>query len=84
DDDRWCIDAALADRLLRESTLVRQGVRHVLTHRVLLTDFYRLDTEEQPPLPADYHWVPESKLDDYAKPRLIELLFSDQSGTELK
>lgn len=84
DDDRWCMDAALADRLLRESTLVRQGVRHVLTHRVLLTDFYRLDTEVQPLLPADYDWVPESKLDDYAKPRLIELLFSDHSGTELK
>jgi A/G-specific adenine glycosylase len=51
---------------------------------VLLTDFYRLDTEVQPPLPADYLWVPETSLDDYAKPRLIELLFSDQSGMELK
>lgn len=50
------------------------GVKHVLTHRILMADFYVLDTDQRPPLPDDYIWVPESRLSDYAVPRLVEKL----------
>ena len=53
---------------------VKCNVKHVLTHRVLYADFYLLETEEKPELPPDYIWIKESELDDYAKPRLIEIL----------
>lgn len=50
------------------------GVKHVLTHRILLADFYLLDTDQRPSLADDYVWVPESCLSDYAVPRLVEKL----------
>lgn len=56
------------------SQLLRKNVKHVLTHRILYADFYLMDTEEKPELPDDYIWIKESELDDYAKPRLIEIL----------
>lgn len=56
------------------SSLIRQNVRHVLTHQVILADFYLLETEERPVLPEDYIWIQESDFDDYAKPRLVEIL----------
>lgn len=56
------------------AVLLAHDVRHVLTHRILLADFYLLTTSTRPSLPPDYRWVPESALDDYAKPRLIERL----------
>lgn len=56
------------------AVLLRQNVKHVLTHRILYADFYLLETEEKPVLPADYIWIPESDIDNYALPRLIEIL----------
>ena len=56
------------------AVLLRQNVKHVLTHRILYADFYLLETEEKPTLPSDYIWIPESDIDDYALPRLIEIL----------
>ena len=56
------------------SSLIRQNVRHVLTHQVIMADFYLLETEERPVLPEDYIWIQESDFDDYAKPRLVEIL----------
>ena len=56
--------------------IIKKGVKHVLTHRVLYADFYLLEVDERPKLPADYIWIKESELDDYAKPRLIEKLLS--------
>ena len=53
---------------------VRSGVKHQLTHRTLLADFYRLDCTERPVLPEGYVWIPEAGLDSYAKPRLVEIL----------
>ena len=52
--------------------LIRQSVRHVLTHQVLLCDFYLWQPEERPTLPEGYVWVDESEIDRYALPRLIE------------
>lgn len=54
--------------------LKASGVRHVLTHRILVTDFFVLDTGIRPVLPPDYRWISECDLKDYAVPRLVEKL----------
>jgi len=54
--------------------LIRRNVRHVLTHRVLLADFYLWVTDSRPSLPDGYIWIEEAELDTYAKPRLVQLL----------
>lgn len=54
--------------------LLAQDVKHVLTHRILLADFYLLETEACPQLPDDYIWIKEEEIEDYGIPRLIELL----------
>lgn len=59
--------------------LLKKGVRHVLTHRILIADFYLLELPERLPLPDEYVWIPESAFDDYAKPRLMELLLETLS-----
>ena len=64
----------LADEAPAGAVLLRQRVKHVLTHRILYADFYLWDVDERPMLPDDYIWIKESELDDYAKPRLIEIL----------
>ena len=57
-----------------EAKLLRQGVRHQLTHRTLIADFYLAETHQAPALPDGYVWIQEAELDRYAKPRLFELL----------
>lgn len=54
--------------------LLAKDVRHVLTHRILLADFYLVEAKEKPSLPEGYQWIDESELDRYAKPRLVERL----------
>ena len=49
-------------------------VKHVLTHRILWADFYLWQPEERPQLPEGYFWIKETELDDYAKPRLVEIM----------
>ena len=53
---------------------LRSGVKHQLTHRTLIADFYLYECSEKPLLADDYIWIPEAELDMYAKPRLIEIL----------
>ena len=55
-------------------TLLKQGVKHVLTHQIIYADFYLLETKRKPELPEDFIWIDESELDDYAVPRLVEML----------
>ena len=55
-------------------TLLRQGVKHVLTHQIIYADFYLINTTEKPQLPDSFIWIPESELSHYALPRLIERL----------
>ena len=57
-----------------DAKLLRQGVRHQLTHRTLIADFYLAETTQAPALPDGYVWIPEAELDRYAKPRLFERL----------
>ena len=61
----------------RGAILLRRNVRHVLTHRVLYADFWLLETDERPELPADYFWVPEEAVSDYGVPRLIEKMLEE-------
>ena len=68
----WLVDSEAA--VPSAAILLRQHVKHVLTHRVLYADFYLLEVNERLSLPNDYIWIKESELDDYAKPRLIENL----------
>ena len=54
--------------------LIREGVKHQLTHRLLVADFYLWECSHRPELPEGYFWIKEAELDQYAKPRLFELL----------
>jgi len=54
--------------------LLQKGVRHVLTHRVLLADFYLWEPTVQPSLADDYVWMKEEEVDDCGVPRLVERL----------
>ncbi len=56
-------------------TLIAHQVKHVLTHRIILADFYLLETECRPDLPAGYIWIDEKDFANYAIPRLIEILW---------
>ena len=74
-------EPVLADEcmLSQLSTLLlplKKNMKHVLTHRVLYADFFLLETDERPTLPSDYIWIAEGDLDNYALPRLIEVLLS--------
>ncbi|MCR5270021.1 MAG: A/G-specific adenine glycosylase [Prevotella sp.] len=62
---------------LQQCLLLKKNVRHVLTHRILMADFYLLETAVQPELDEDYMWVPEEDLERYGVPRLVELLYEE-------
>ena len=66
----------LTEKVPQGAVLLRQGVKHVLTHRILLADFWLWQPAERPALPEGYFWIKEKELDDYGKPRLIEHLIS--------
>ena len=70
-------DSAIGTPLECDAMLLRQNVKHVLTHRVLYADFWLWTPTERPQLPEGYFWIPESDLDRYAVPRLIEKMFED-------
>ena len=54
--------------------LLRQNVKHVLTHRILYADFYLWEPKEKPSFTDGYFWLPETDLDHYAVPRLVEIM----------
>lgn len=62
---------------LQQCLLLKKNVRHVLTHRILIADFYFLETEARLELGEGYIWVHESDLERYAVPRLVELLYEE-------
>ena len=55
-------------------SLLAKDVKHVLTHRILLSDFYLLETDQRPQLSDDYIWIQESDIEQYGVPRLIEIM----------
>lgn len=58
--------------------LLRQGVKHQLTHRTIYADFYLQETKDKPALPAGYRWIPEKDLEQYAKSRLFEIMLDSR------
>ena len=58
----------------KDLILLKAGVKHQLTHRTLICDFYLWEPQQEPVLPEGYRWIEETELDRYAKPRLFELL----------
>lgn len=71
EDEQWTVENWAAQN---NCQLLAKQVKHVLTHRVLYADFYLLEIGEKPVLPPDYFWIPEADIDNYAVPRLIEIL----------
>ena len=67
-------DALQVPAFVHNPLLLAKDVKHVLTHRILLADFYLLETETRPLLPDDYIWVKEDEIEQYGVPRLIEIL----------
>lgn len=63
--------AGKCDSKLPVLRLVAKGVKHVLTHRILLVDFYMLDVTSRPALPDGYVWISEEELERYAMPKVI-------------
>ena len=59
------------------------GVKHQLTHRTLICDFYLWEPADRPELPEGYFWIKEAELDHYGKPRLFELLIQEVEKTTL-
>lgn len=64
----------LTDEVPPGAILLRQDVKHVLTHRVLYADFWLWEPDQKPELPADYLWIKETDIGNYGVPRLIEIL----------
>lgn len=54
--------------------LIARNVKHVLTHRILLADFYLLEPTSRPQLSDDYEWINETDIEKYGVPRLIEIM----------
>jgi A/G-specific DNA glycosylase len=67
----------LTDKVPCGAILIRQNVKHVLTHRVLYADFWLWEPDQKPVLPADYLWIKEADIDQYGVPRLIEILLNN-------
>lgn len=63
-------------------TLLASGVKHVLTHRVLMADFYLAEPAERPDLPPDYIWIKEREMSERAIPRLVEKLLAQIGSAE--
>ncbi len=59
-----------------EAQLLRKGVKHILTHQILLADIYLWQPKHRPQLPSDFIWIEKQDLDNYALPRLIEFLLN--------
>ena len=66
-----------SERVPSGARLLRQHVKHVLTHRVLYADFYVWEPADEPALPDDYFWIREADIDQYGIPRLVELLLEE-------
>ena len=64
----------LVEKVPCGAVLLRQRVKHVLTHRILYADFWLWEVEERPQLPDDYFWIKEEEVGNYGVPRLIEIL----------
>ena len=65
----------LIDSVPADAVVLRQNVKHVLTHRVIYANFWLWEPAEKPSLPDGYVWIPEKDVDQYGVPRLVEIMF---------
>lgn len=65
------IQSQIAEDEEPQLTLLRQGVKHVLTHRIIMADFYQLTLPPTTNSFASYIKIKEVQLSDFAFPRLI-------------
>jgi len=64
----------LTDKIPDGATIIQKHMKHLLTHRIIYADFWLWKPKERPSLPDGYFWINESDIDQYAVPRLIELM----------
>ena len=57
-----------------EAQLLQKGVKHILTHQILLADIFLWQPTRRPQLPSEFIWIEKQDLENYALPRLIEIL----------
>ena len=57
-----------------EAQLLQKGVKHILTHQILLADIYLWLPTRRPQLHSEFIWIEKQDLENYALPRLIEIL----------
>ena len=79
----WTVPEAehLTSDLCSTAILLQKDVKHVLTHRIILADFYLLTPQQQPTLPSDFIWIKEEEIENYVIPRLMERLLSFSKGS---
>lgn len=79
----WTVPEAghLTSDLCSTAILLQKDVKHVLTHRIILADFYLLTPQQQPTLPSDFIWIKEEEIENYGIPRLMERLLSFSKGS---
>ena len=61
----------------KEAHLLRKGVKHILTHQIILADIYLWQPKARPQLPSEFIWIKRHELENYALPRLIEILLNE-------
>lgn len=79
----WTVPEAghLTSGLCSTAILLQKDVKHVLTHRIILADFYLLTPQQQPTLPSDFIWIKEEEIENYGIPRLMERLLNFSKGS---
>lgn len=79
----WTVPEAehLTSSLCSTAILLQKNVKHVLTHRIILADFYLLTPQQQPTLPSDFIWIKEEEIENYGIPRLMERLLNFSKGS---
>ena len=83
-DHRMSVDELTQTTLFRQLAcnqiqLVKEQVKHVLSHRVIFADLYILSASQWPsPLPAGYFKLKVSDLGNYAISRLMDIILQEK------
>ncbi len=74
----WLIESDKFKVISDKSSLkmIAKGVKHMLTHQMIMADFYLWEPDKRPTLPEDYIWIREEDIDNYGIPRLVDILIS--------
>ena len=81
DNEGWLLSQLKKQTITNTMKLLRTNVKHVLTHRILLTNFTLVEVDKKPILPKEYIWIQEDNMQNYAVPRLVEILLESIHDT---